>query len=308
MNALSQQLELCGWGGCSPCDSPRTLLFCLVGVTEQWESFTALGTAVWDVGMSWVCFSVSLAVLVNAGLNLRALAEPKLHWTWQESLCFVPRVQSRLKSCVWWHECHSARWWHLTGQLQALLEQPLTALTPLCSNAKTPWHTFLRDHFSSNEIYFPQNKAGYFSLLENDCYVQDGSSWLLSDRCQSFICPCSHEVEREPRQWFVSFRRGNICLNLISFRHRGCWCWSSQWGWGIIWVPPPQTCAHRAIFIPHLFYSILRVQTSAHGAEGRKGRLQVWQSCWDSEWSERCIRIWGFSLIYHSPPHYVCSG
>lgn len=109
-------------------------------------------------------------------------------------------------------------------------------------------------------------------------------------------------------EWFVSFKRGNICLNLVPLTHRGCWGWSPQWGWGSLWVPPPQTHAHKAIFIPHPFHSILPVQISAHGTEGRKGRLQVWQSCWDSEWSERCIRIWGFSLIYHSPPHYICSG
>lgn len=147
------------------------------------------------------------------------------------SFCTMATPHSKPQVCLW---VLIAEQWHSTT--------PQTSLQPSgsYSNIKGPWYKFLEVHFSSNKIYFPQNEAGYFPLLESDCWVRDESSWLLSDRCQSFICPCSNEVEREPRQWFVSFKRGNICPNLVSLRHRGCdhpvisWWGSSQWGWGRI--------------------------------------------------------------------------
>lgn len=214
----------------------------------------------------------------------------------------MPRAQSRLKSFIW---CHSAPPSKPQVWLQALLAQ--NSPSELCSNTKGPWCSFLRDHFSSNKIYFPQNGAGYFSLLENDCCVQDESSQPLSDRCQSFICPCSHEVEREPRQWFVSFKRGNICLNLISLRPRGCCWWSSQWSQGKIYLGPssPNSRQFSSLIYFTQFYMFksqpmeLRGGKAGHRCDRAAGTLNGLKDA---------LEFWGFPLIYHSPPYYICSG
>lgn len=122
------------------------------------------------------------------------------------SFCTMATPHSKPQVCLW---VLIAEQWHSTT--------PQTSLQPSgsYSNIKGPWYKFLEVHFSSNKIYFPQNEAGYFPLLESDCWVRDESSWLLSDRCQSFICPCSNEIEREPRQWFVSFKEETSARTLF---------------------------------------------------------------------------------------------
>lgn len=153
-------------------------------------------------------------------------------------------------------------------------KNPQTSLQPSgsCSNTKGPWCTFLRDNFFSNKIYFPQNEAGYFSLLENDCCVRDESSWLLSDRCQSFICPCSHEVEEGAK--------AVICLFQKRKRLPEPHFPQSQ---GLLGVIIPRrlgehlgpSCPNSKQFSSLIyFYSVLHVQISAHGTEGRKGKLR----------------------------------
>lgn len=152
-------------------------------------------------------------------------------------------------------------------------------------------HILKGSFFLLTRFAFPKMELDIFPLLENDCCAGDESSRLGSDRCQSFICPCSHEVEREPRQWFVSFRRGNICQSLISHRHRvGNHCWrSSQWGWGGIWVLLPLIHATQSNFHPSsilLHFACSNLSPRNWGKEGQVpgvtellGLWMVWKMC-----------------------------
>lgn len=123
--------------------------------------------------------------------TLEVLSNPNdsvAHWTWKKSLCFGPWVQSRLRSFVWWHVGHSARWQCLTashrsgfkpwGQSSGTVTTPHTPLPPSVSWSISRVHgCILKGSFFFQQDLLPTKWSWMFPIF---------GKWLL---CSGWITP-----------------------------------------------------------------------------------------------------------------------